>query len=210
MVPIADPGLVSCLWGCDPDTVSFALGVASPFFELGQPEVQDFRLPGRRHEDIAPLDVAVQNALSVRRVQRIRYLHPEVQQLGVRHGPMGMDLVQALPLQQLHYDKGLIVTVVQLIDSADTRMVQRRGSARFSPKAFQHRRVLARGFGQQLQGNRPPQLLVFSLVDHTHSTPAKPTDDPVVAQQRAGSQFLHATIMQPWMQPGKPETDAAI
>ena len=52
-------------------------------FELSQPEVENFRLPGGRHKDVARLDVAVDDALSMRRVQRVCHLDPEIQQPGV-------------------------------------------------------------------------------------------------------------------------------
>ena len=52
-------------------------------------------------------------------------------------------------------------------------------------------RILARGLGQQLDGDQAPQLLVFRLVDHTHSALAQRADDLVVASQCTGSKFLH-------------------
>ena len=70
-------------------------------------------------------------------------------------------------------------------------MVQRRGGAGFTPEALQRGWVLARGFGQQLDGNGAAQLLVFGLIDHAHSALAQAANDPVVAPQRTGSQFLH-------------------
>ena len=95
-----------------------------PFFDLGQAEVQNLYLPGRRQEDIAWLDVAVQNALTMRRIQRIRHLHSQVQQPGVRHGPPVVELVQALTFQQLHHDEGLLAAFIEFVNSADAGMVQ--------------------------------------------------------------------------------------
>ena len=95
-----------------------------PFFDLGQAEVQNLYLPGRRQEDIAWLDVAMQNALAMRRIQRIRYLHSQVKQPGVGHGPPVVELVQALTLQQLHHDEGLLAAFIELVNGADAGMVQ--------------------------------------------------------------------------------------
>ena len=117
-------------------------------FELGQAEVQNFHLPGGGQENIARLNVAVQNALAMRRIQGIRHLHPEVQQPGVRHRATVMGPVEALPFQQLHYDEGLVAAFVQLVDGADAGMVQRRGGARFAPETLQGRWLLACRFGQ--------------------------------------------------------------
>ena len=141
-------------------------------------------MPAGRQEDIARLDVAVQNALSVGSVERIRHLHPEVQQLGVGHGTAEMGPVEALAFEQFHHDEGLVAAFVQLVDGADAGMVQRRRGTRFAPETLQRRRVLARGLGQQLDGNRAAQLLVFGLIDNAHPSLAEATDDPVMAQQR--------------------------
>jgi len=65
----------------------------------------------------------MQNAPSMCRVQRIGHLYPEVQQLGVRHGPPVVELLQALPLQQFHHNQGLIAAFVQLVNSTDTGMI---------------------------------------------------------------------------------------
>ena len=84
----------------------------------------------------------------MRRIQCIRHLHSQVQQPGVRHGPPVVELVQALAFQQLHHDEGLLAAFIELVNSADTGMVQRGGGARFPPEAFQCRRILACGLGQ--------------------------------------------------------------
>jgi hypothetical protein len=111
-------------------------------------------------------------------------------------------------LQQFHHDEGLIAAFIQLVNRADAGMVERGGSACFAPKAFQRSRVLTRRFRQQLDGNRPSQLLVFGLIDHAHAAPAQATHDPVVAQQRTGGQFLHPTIIRRLTERGKRETHA--
>ena len=80
--------------------------------------------------------------------------------------------------------KGLVTAFVQLVDSADAGMVQRRRGTRFAPETLQRRRVLARGLGQQFDSDGAAQLLVFSLVDYAHPTLAEAADDPVVAQER--------------------------
>lgn len=93
-------------------------------FQLGQTEIQDLHLPGWRQENVARLDVAMQNALAVGRVQRICHLHTKVQQLGVRHGATELGLIEALAFQQFHDDEGPVAAFVQLVDSADAGMVQ--------------------------------------------------------------------------------------
>ena len=123
-------------------------------FELSQAEVQNLCLSGRRDKNVARLDVAVHDALTMGCVERVCHLDAEIQQPGVGDLPVAIglvvdiDFVQALPLQQLHDDEGLIATVIELIDGADARMVQGGGGARFAPETLQRRRVLARRLGQ--------------------------------------------------------------
>ena len=67
-------------------------------FDLGQAEVQDLDLAAGRQEDVGRLDVAMKDAFAMGRIQRIGCLHSQVQQLGVGHGAMVVELVQALSL----------------------------------------------------------------------------------------------------------------
>ena len=48
-------------------------------FDLGQSEVENLYLAGGRQEDVSRFDVAMENAFSMRRIQRVRDLHSEVQ-----------------------------------------------------------------------------------------------------------------------------------
>ena len=102
--------------------------------QLGQAEIENLRLPTLGHEDIRRLNVAVDDAFGVRRVEPIRYLNGEIQQ---RVDPQGtalgretrnlkfeirtrpefrfsnfdfrvfQQLPQRLPFQKLHGNEGL-------------------------------------------------------------------------------------------------------
>src|ERR1700733_2100212 len=85
-------------------------------------------------------------------------------------------------------------------------MVQRGGGACFAPETFERCWVLACCFGQDLDGDGPPELLVFGLIYNAHPAPAQATGHPIVAKQCTGAQFLHATIMQPRTSRGKCQT----
>src|SRR5262249_49319904 len=52
---------------------------------LRQAEIQNLDLPASRNEYVRWLDIAVQDSFRVRRLQRIAYLHGEIQQLRNRH-----------------------------------------------------------------------------------------------------------------------------
>ena len=115
---------------------------------------------------------------------------PKVQQLGVRHGAPVVELIQALPFQQLHHDERLVAAFVQFVNGADAGMVQGGGSACFAPETLQCRRVLAGGFGQELDGDRAAQLLVLGLIDHAHPTLAQTADNPDSGHEA----YLHSVL----------------
>jgi hypothetical protein len=58
------------------------------------------------------------------------------------------------PIQKLHGDEGFAVLVVNFVDGADVRMIQRRGSLGFALKAAECLRVFGYVVGQELEGDK--------------------------------------------------------
>jgi hypothetical protein len=73
--------------------------------------------------------------------------------------------LQAIALEQLHYDERRLRRFVQLMDRADAGMVERRSGARLAPEPLQRGSAVAAGFGKQLDGDVPAKLLVDRLID---------------------------------------------
>src|SRR5436309_722036 len=137
--------------------------------ELGQPKVENLGLAALRDEDIGGLDIAVNDSFRVRSVQRVRNLNGEVEErLGFERLPCG-PVLERLALQQLHGDKRLAFVLIDVVDGADVRMVERGSSLRLSPEAFQGLMILRQGFWQELQCDEAMELGVFGLVDHAHA-----------------------------------------
>ena len=78
----------------------------------------------------------------VRHVQRIRYLYPQLQNLFQRQRLSVDVLSQRLPINKLHRDKRSVVVFPNVINSADARMRQCRGSMRLTPESFQRLLIL--------------------------------------------------------------------
>ena len=72
------------------------------------------------------------------------------------------------------------VVILDAMDGADVGMVQQRRRPRLAREAFQRFGVARKIFRDELQGNMPPQLQVFGLVDHAHATAPQLSQDAIV------------------------------
>ncbi len=149
-------------------------------YELRQAEVEHLHLPGRRHENVGRLDVAMHDSLGVRRHQCIRDLHPHVEHFLQHHGMSRDVLLQAFAVELLHHDERVPVIVFNTVDGADIGMVQLRGCPRLAGKALQRFGIAGQIFWDELQGDVPPQLEVLALVDNAHTTAPKLAKDAVM------------------------------
>ena len=114
--------------------------------QLRQPEVENLHLSAGGQKDVGGLDVAMDDALGVRRHQRVGHLHPDVEHLSIAIGVAGDVLLQALPLKLLHDDEGVAVVVFNAVDRADIRMVQQRGGPGLARKTFQRLGIAGQDF----------------------------------------------------------------
>jgi len=74
----------------------------------------------------------------------------------------------------------MAVLLSDLVDRADIGMVQGRSRLSLSLKAGQGLWISGYFIGKKLQGNKPVQRYVLSLVDHTHPATAEFLDNAVV------------------------------
>src|SRR6266852_2956574 len=92
---------------------------------------------------------------------------------------------EGLPLQQFHGDEGSSLGLVNLVDGADVRMIQGRGSLGFALKTAECLRVFGYVIGQELESNKPAEFYVLSLVNHTHPSATELLNDAVVRDDLA-------------------------
>jgi hypothetical protein len=64
----------------------------------------------------------------------------------------GDEMLQRLPIEEFHGDKGLAVLLANVVDRADIGMIQGRSGVCFALKAGQRLRVLCDPFGQKFEG----------------------------------------------------------
>ena len=147
---------------------------------LRQSEVEHLGMPALGDQDVRRLDVAVDDPLCVRRIQRVGDLDSQVQHLLHRHRCARDQVFERGSVQVFHDDERTTLGFIDLVNRADVGMVQRRGGKRLAPEPLQRRSVLRQIVGQELQGHMPRQLLVFGVIDHTHAAAAQLGDNSIV------------------------------
>ena len=75
-------------------------------------------------ENVRRLDVAVNNAFGVRRIERVGHLDRQSEQALELHRLAIDQVLQRLTGEALHHDKGLSLVLADLMDRAYVRMIQ--------------------------------------------------------------------------------------
>ena len=76
---------------------------------------------------------------------------------------------ERLTLQQFHGDEGSPIGLINLVDRADVRVVQRGSSLGFPLETAKSLCVVGELVGKEFQGDVATELEVFGLVDHAHA-----------------------------------------
>ena len=150
------------------------------FDDLREPEVEYLRVAAIGHEDVRGLDVAVNDALGVRRVERIRDLNADVEQRVDTEWLGAHPVLQCAPFQEFHREEGPSLGFLDFVDRADVWMIQRRCGARLALEALERLRIADEIVREEFQRGKPAEPRVFGLVDHTHAAAAQLLDDAIV------------------------------
>ncbi len=110
--------------------------------QLREAEVEHLHRAAAREEDVGRLDVAMQDAFGVRRVERVGDLRRDVEHVPQIERPSRQPPIERLAVEQLHREIELAFVLVEAVDRADVRMIERRRGARFAAEALD--RFLAR------------------------------------------------------------------
>jgi len=89
-------------------------------------------------------------------------------------------LAKCFAFDELHSDERPVTLLADIVNRADSRMVESGGGLGFAAKAFQGLHVLRHVLGKKFQGHRAVQAGVHGFVHHTHSPGAKFFDDAEV------------------------------
>src|SRR5215831_20000255 len=82
-------------------------------------EVENFRMTAASNEDVGRLDIAMDNAFSVRRIERVSDFCGQVQQQLGLHWLARDAVLQGHAVEELHHNVGLPFVIADFVNSAD-------------------------------------------------------------------------------------------
>src|ERR1700733_6156732 len=104
---------------------------------LGQTEVENFGLIAICNKDVGRLDVTVNDALGVRTVEGVGDLDANIEKFIQLHRLPVDRALQGLAFEQLHGDEVAATLFADLINGANTRMVEGGGGPRLALKTLE-------------------------------------------------------------------------
>ncbi len=119
-----------------------------------QAEIENFRVAAAGDEKVGGLDVAMNDALGVRGVQRVGDFDADVEQAFHFQRAAVHGVLQRGAVEKFHGDEGFAVFFADIVDGANAGMVQRGGGLRFALKTPEGL-LVARNFrGQEISARR--------------------------------------------------------
>ena len=101
---------------------------------LRQPEVEHLHGAVSSDLDVRGFQIAMNDALLVRRFERLRDLLGDGQRLIERNGAARDALRQILAFDEFHHQRGHVAAIFNAVDGGDVGMIQRREHFRFALK----------------------------------------------------------------------------
>ena len=161
---------------------------------LGQPEVAEVAVlatAGLRDEDVRGLDVAVDEALLVRGVERLGDLGEELDRaLRLERTVLRDELGEVGALDVAHGEEEHAVLLARLVDGDDVRVVERGGDPRLAQEALAEALVLGELGRDHLERDLAPETLLLGAVDRAHAAAADERLDVVARGARSDHQFV--------------------
>ena len=128
---------------------------------------------------------------TVRANERRRDLRADCDHIVGRERSRGHPIRQGLTLDVLHHDVRVRPRLSNLVDRADTWMVQRGGSARLSEQLPGAARIAGRA--DELECHGSIEARVAGKIDNPHSAAANLADDVVMADRAADHDLANHT-----------------
>ena len=156
---------------------------------LRQPEVQHLDSAVVAHLDVRRLEIAMDDALLVRRLERLGDLVGDWQRLVERNRATRDALRQIVALDQFHHERAVTPpALLQAVDCSDVRMVQRGEDFRFALEARKPLGVTSDRRRQDLDRDLALQLRVGRPIHLAHAAGADRGGDFVGTEACAGDQ----------------------
>jgi len=168
----------------DSDDRGGILGVAATGeaggYKFSQAEIKDFGLATFCDEDIGGFDVAMHDAFGVSGIESFGDLDSQLQYF-LKSERRLMDVsAESFAVDEFHGDEGAAVLFADVVDGADTGVVEGGGGAGFAAEAFESLRVVRGILGEKLESYEALEASVFGFIDDAHAPGADVLDHEVV------------------------------
>jgi hypothetical protein len=131
-----------------------------------------------RQKHVGGLQVPVNDAPAMEGAQRVEQLQTQPDRLRHRNRAAGKERRKRFAFQSLHRDEQLPVSLTDLIELTDVRVVDARREPGFPPESLA-RRVVGCLLSNDLQRDRSFEPIVYSPVHHAHSALTERTGDAI-------------------------------
>ena len=155
-------------------------GFARSELHLGQPEIKDLRVAALGHKNVRRLDVAMDYAFTVRRIERVSNLNTQRQDRFPLHGTAGNQVLERRPVKKFHDEKSASVFLANVVHGADVGMVESGSGLRFAAETLQRLPILGKVLRKKFQRDEAAEACIFSLINHPHAAATEFLDDPVM------------------------------
>ena len=155
---------------------------------LGQAEVEDLDLPVRRELHVGGLEVAVDDSLLVRGLERLGDLPGDGEGLVEGERPALQPLGEVFALDELHDEGADAARLLEAVDRGDVGVLELGEDLRLALEAREAVGVRGERLGEDLDRDLALQLRVGRAVDDPHPALAERGGDLVGTEAGAGSE----------------------
>ena len=129
------------------------------------------------------------DALGVGRVQRVRHVDGDSQQLLDFQRAVADQMLQGLAFQVLHDNERGPIIFADVIDGANVGMIQCRSGLGLAAKAAQRLLVAGNVLGEKLEGDEAAEARVLGLINYAHPATAKFLNHAVVGDSLSNHDY---------------------
>ena len=140
------------------------------------------------HLDVGRFEIPVDDALLVRRLERLRDLSCDEECLVDRDRAFRNAVSQRGALDQFHDEPSHTIALLEAVDDRDVGMIQRREDFGFALEPHQPLGVCRNGLRQDLDRDLPFQVRVSSAIHLTHAAHSDLGGDFIRAEAGASSE----------------------